>query len=111
MINLDESRVQLYSLPVSDANNILVLAANTVESVTIPAGARYVLINASFVTAVKLDGDPPNVADTTDGSAGQLVQAGQSMLFEIKEAHTTVRCNATAASTVGISFYGSSRIL
>lgn len=94
--------------PISDQNNILVLAANTVETVAIPADARVMVLQTTAVAVFLFDADPPNVADKTDGTAGQMINPNSPPLpIELPiPLPTNVRFNAPGAATVGISFYG-----
>lgn len=93
---------------ISDQNNILVLAANTVETIAIPAGARFMLVQSTAVAVFLFDADPPNVADKADGTAGQMVNPNSPPLpIELPlPLPTNVRFNAPGAATVGVSFYG-----
>lgn len=102
------ARLAHQALPISDQNNVLVLAADTVETVAIPSGARFMVVHTTAVAAFKFDADPPNVADKTDGTAGQLVMPNtppQPIELPLP-LPTNVRFNAPGAATVGISFFG-----
>lgn len=95
------------ALPVSDQNSTVVLAANTVETVDIPAGARVMVLQATVATAFLFDADPPNVADNVDGDGGMLVTPGVFLPIDLPlPLPTNVRLNSAGAATVGVSFYG-----
>lgn len=92
---------------ISDQNNIRVLAANTVETVSIPTGAKFMMVQSTAVAVFLFDADPPNVADLADGTAGQMINPNSPpLLIEIPLPATNVRFNAPGAATVGVSFYG-----
>ena len=99
------------ALPISDQNSIVVLAANTVETVAIPTGARFMIVQASAVTVFLFDSDPANIADNVDGDGGMFIGANcPPLLIELPETlPTNVRFNAAGASTVGVGFYGRQR--
>lgn len=96
------------ALPVCDQNDFVVLAANTVETIAVPAGAKYMLVQTTTVVSFLFDADPPNVADKTDGTAGMMVNPNAPPLpIELPvPLPTNVRFNAPGTPTVGVSFYG-----
>lgn len=96
------------TLPISDQNNILVLAANTVETVAVPASSTVMVLHTTAVAVFLFDSDPPNVADKSDGTAGMMINPNSPPLpIELPTPlPTNVRFNAPGAATVGISFYG-----
>lgn len=93
-------------LPIADYNSFRALVANTVESVTVPAGAKFALIAATTLVTVKKNADPPNVADLDDGTGGMLVNPNYPLIVELDPDSATLRFNAPAVCNVGVSFYG-----
>ncbi len=74
MTNLPRSTDQYFALPFTDTINALSLAANTAETMTVPAGAYYVAMSATadFYAKWTAAGTAAATAtvpgDTTDGS-------------------------------------------
>lgn len=72
MVKFPEAIRELTCLPPSDSVMARSLAANTAESITVPAGARYVVFAgtadfyANYTTTATVPGD------TTDGTASEL---------------------------------------
>lgn len=95
------------ALPIPDQNNVVVLAANTVKSVTIPAGAAIARVIAyGGFAAVLADADPPNVADLKDGTAGYGVGPGDPLWIDLQPEMIDLRFNSAGTPTLGVSFWG-----
>jgi len=83
--------------------NTMVLAANTAESITVPAGAQFVILNgnvdywADFVTTAAIP-----AADVTDGSSPVLINAIN--VFSLEGA-TTISVISASTCLATASFY------
>ncbi len=95
------------ALPLPDHNSVLVLAANTVETVAVPATATVARLIATSFAVVLADANPPNVADLADGTAGYAIGPGDAVWLEIEPGTiTNLRFNAAGTPTIGVSFWG-----
>lgn len=86
----------------SDHIDVRVLAANTAEQHSVPAGARFVVFSATGDFYAKPDGGAIAVpsADVADGSAPELNPLSRSV-----ESVTNISLIAPAACTVTLAFY------
>lgn len=74
MISFPQAIRELACLPPSDSVMARALAANTAETITVPAGAEYVVFagTADFYAAYGTGVTATVPGDTTDGSASEL---------------------------------------
>jgi hypothetical protein len=96
-----------FAPPVSDTINTRVLAANTVEVATIPAGAKFVSFSADgdfwakFGTGSGVTAAVPS-ADITDGTSPEL----NSTQRRIPDGMTHIALVAGAARIVNLAYWG-----
>ena len=83
-----------------------VLAVNTAETETIPAGALAVVITPILDDLYIANGSTPvvPVADLTDGSAPICIAKGASRIFKATPG-TEIRMISTLANIVGVEYY------
>lgn len=98
---LDPNSNPLVGLSWSDYIDHRVLAANTAEVHTVPAGARYVLMSGSenFYARMNAAAAVP-VADVADGT-GSMINPGLRSLAGV----TTIGLIAAAECIVSLEFY------
>jgi len=69
---LPSSIKDVFALPFSDSVNARALAANTAESMTVPAGANYVAFSATGDFYVNVGTTATVPGDVTDGAGSEL---------------------------------------
>jgi hypothetical protein len=85
--------------------DIRVLAANTAESHTVPAGAKFVLITVTGNTFINIGGTAAvAAADVTNGSASLLMVNTAPRLFALNGA-AAIGVIASAIQTVVLEFF------
>ena len=88
------------SIPASTDINGVSLLANTAESITIPAGSRFVLFNADADFYVSYTTTATVISDTTDGSGAELNPTVRSL-----NASDTISVISESACKVTACFY------
>lgn len=83
--------------PIADYVQARVLAANTAETVTVPAGARIVVFNSDSVFYLRIGGDAAvPAADVTDGTASAMSPGARSLdgvtTFSVVSAAVCIVC-------------------
>ena len=89
--------------PISQSVMARSLAASTAESITPPAGSRYVVLSYTHPTYVNCYTTATVPGDTTDGSASELNPSGYE--FNPNELPTISVISATAGAIVTAAFY------
>ena len=102
VVHTDSNGQNALALPTSTDINGVVLAANIAESITIPAGAKFVLFNATADFYVNFTGTAAVMVDTTDGSGSEL----NPTIRKLHEDDTISVISATAGAIVSAAFYG-----
>jgi len=99
------SRAQLESgkTPLCTYIDVRVLAANTAETVTVPAGANCVFMSANGIYYVRADGSAATIAaaDITDGTGSSASPA-----FSFVSPSQTFSIIAPAATVVTFEWFG-----
>jgi len=101
MKSFPQSIRELSCLPFSDSINALALAANTAETLSIPAGARFAVFSGTVDFYVKTGGTATVPGDTTDGSAAEL----NPTMRDITGA-SLISIISAATCIVTVAFYG-----
>lgn len=91
------------SRPIPLYVNAHLLAANTAESDTVPAGANMVIISADVDIYVNCNGTATVTTDTTDGSASELNPS--SYCFNTTSTTTAISIIAAAVGHVTLAYY------
>lgn len=95
-----------YHLPAPDATQVMArsLAASTAESITVPAGAKYVVFSATADFYANYSTTATVPLDTTDGSASELNPTGR-IVGGLIPAISTISVISADACIVTASFY------
>lgn len=92
--------------PMSDSGQLLAITAGATESVTVPTGAKFVVITSDAAATVRPGAAPGAFGDISDGSAGELLSSGVPKEFELNGV-TAIHARAGGANAnVNFSFYG-----
>ena len=101
MLSFPQALRESHCLPFSDSVNALSLAASTAETLTIPAGAKWVFFSATGNFYVKANGTAEVPGDVTDGSAAVLNPTGRYL-----GGTTSLSIIAPFACVVTAQFFG-----
>jgi hypothetical protein len=88
------------ALPAITAVNARLLAAATAETMTIPAGAKFVIIKATSDVFVQYNGTATVPGDTTDGTSAELNPGPRSL-----DGVTSISVIASGTPIVTATFY------
>jgi hypothetical protein len=102
IIRNDANGVNTFAIPFSDTINACVLTAGVPESLTIPAGANFVVFSATGEFYIRANGTAAVTAgDVTNGTASEFNPAARSLVGV-----TSLSVVAPGACTVTAAFFG-----
>ena len=100
MISFPVSIRELVSRPPSDTVNALALSASSAESMTVPAGAKFVIFSKTADFYAKPNATAAVGVDTTDGSASELNPASWML-----DGVSTIGVISAATCIISFAFY------
>ena len=89
-----------FSIPTPDSVNGVVLAADTAESITVPADAKFGIFSATADFYASYTGTAVVITDTTDGTGHELNPVARSL-----GAGDTISVISGEACNITVSFY------
>lgn len=101
MVTFPQAIRELACLPPSDSVMARALAANTAESITIPADAKYVVLAGTVDFYARYGATAAVPTDTTDGTASEL-----NPTMRYIKGKTYISVIAAADCIVTAAFYG-----